>query len=288
MPAGTQPTLPTLTRSGIAAMCLTVLLAVLPSVAGTVDVTKSVVREEYVRATVDHVIVVVRDLEEAARRAQDAGFSTKPGRLHANGLHNLHVEFADGTELEFMSLVKLPTDDISRRYQAFLNQGEGPVYLALRTDRIKAVYEAATRLGFSAMEYDYPAWKYLVLSDDSGLSQVFFIQYKVQNDNSGVEHPNRAVGTKMVSVSLGQDASARLKSLLSSAGTSAALEYSTSGQGIQLQAGPQDFAISGVTLCTSTGSGNDEQAGGQLYGLLVEFSSCELTSAPDGGEGRQP
>jgi hypothetical protein len=78
----------------------------------------------------DHIPIVVRDLERAAADFEALGFVLKPGRPHANGLRNLHAKFRDGTELELIS-PGTPTDDLSRRYVDWLRQGDGPVSLGL-------------------------------------------------------------------------------------------------------------------------------------------------------------
>lgn len=48
----------------------------------------------------DHINIAVVDLEAAAERYRDLGFSLKPGARHTNGIRNRHVKFPDGTELE--------------------------------------------------------------------------------------------------------------------------------------------------------------------------------------------
>ena len=78
----------------------------------------------------DHIPIVVRDLEQAKTDFEALGFMLKPGRPHANSLRNLHAKFSDGTELELIS-PSTPTDDLSHRYVDWLKQGEGPVALGL-------------------------------------------------------------------------------------------------------------------------------------------------------------
>jgi hypothetical protein len=78
----------------------------------------------------DHLPIVVRDLDRAAADFTALGFVLKPGRPHADGLRNVHAKFADGTELELIS-PGAPVDDLSRRYVDWLRQGDGPVSLGL-------------------------------------------------------------------------------------------------------------------------------------------------------------
>lgn len=78
----------------------------------------------------DHVPIVVRDLDRAKADLEALGFSLKPGRAHRNGLRNAHAKFADGTEIELIS----PTaavDDLSSTYIDWLKEGDGPISFGL-------------------------------------------------------------------------------------------------------------------------------------------------------------
>ena len=81
---------------------------------------------------IDHVNVAVADLEAAGTRYRALGFALKPGRPHENGIRNLHAKFPDGTEIE---LITAPSgvDSLTRKYRAFLKEGEAPAFLALFT-----------------------------------------------------------------------------------------------------------------------------------------------------------
>ncbi len=78
----------------------------------------------------DHIPVVVRDLDGAEADFQAMGFSIKPGRFHANGIRNAHVKFPDGTEIELITASNA-TDALTREYRAKMKRGEGPVYFGL-------------------------------------------------------------------------------------------------------------------------------------------------------------
>ncbi len=86
----------------------------------------------------DHVPVAVSDLDAAARSYRRLGFTLKPGRVHEDGIRNLHAKFSDGTELE---LITAPSavDDTTRAYVALLAAGEGPAYLGLYAPDLDAL-----------------------------------------------------------------------------------------------------------------------------------------------------
>lgn len=60
--------------------------------------------------TLDHLVILVSDLDQAVADYQALGFAVTPGGTHADGLtHNALVVFADGTYLELIAFVD-PTD----------------------------------------------------------------------------------------------------------------------------------------------------------------------------------
>ena len=75
----------------------------------------------------DHVMVAVRNLPEAAERYKMLGFSLKPGQPHANGIANQHVKFPDGSELELIT-APAPVDEMTTNYLSHLRDGDGPAY----------------------------------------------------------------------------------------------------------------------------------------------------------------
>lgn len=62
---------------------------------------------------IDHIPLVVHDLEDVAAAYRRLGFTFKPGRVHADGIRNVHVKFANGTGIELITAVA-PTDDLPR------------------------------------------------------------------------------------------------------------------------------------------------------------------------------
>jgi catechol 2,3-dioxygenase-like lactoylglutathione lyase family enzyme len=78
----------------------------------------------------DHIIILVNDLEVAASRYQAMGFALKPGRPHDNGIRNQHVKFEDGTELELLTAQE-SKDQLTAQYRKLLAQGDGPAHVVL-------------------------------------------------------------------------------------------------------------------------------------------------------------
>jgi len=78
----------------------------------------------------DHIPVVVADLEKAEADFRAMGFAIKPGRVHPDGIRNVHVKFPDGTEIELIT-APAAVDALTAEYRAKLRTGEGPVYFGL-------------------------------------------------------------------------------------------------------------------------------------------------------------
>ncbi len=53
---------------------------------------------------IDHIAIVVDDLDAASRAFEAAGFRVTPGGSHPAGTHNVLIPFADGTYLELIAI----------------------------------------------------------------------------------------------------------------------------------------------------------------------------------------
>jgi len=96
---------------------------------------------------VDHIPVVVADLERAEADFYAMGFSLKPGRTHTDGIRNAHVKFPDSTEIELIT-APAAVDALTAEYRAKLRDGEGPVYFGLYAPDRVALAAKLGALGF--------------------------------------------------------------------------------------------------------------------------------------------
>ena len=105
--------------------------------------------DRHLRA-IDHVLVAVRELEEAAERWRALGFTlTPPGRHPQWGTANRCIMFEDG----YIELLAFSGEGPRNRpeLERFLaTRGEGIFGLALASDDAQATAEAWRSLGFSA------------------------------------------------------------------------------------------------------------------------------------------
>ena len=95
----------------------------------------------------DHIPVVVADLEKAQAAYRALGFAIKPGRHHDDGITNAHVKFADGTEVELITPPAVASDALTTEYRRRLSSGEGPVYHGLYAPDLDALRRRLTVLG---------------------------------------------------------------------------------------------------------------------------------------------
>lgn len=80
---------------------------------------------------IDHIVIVVRDLDEAIKNYTDLGFTVVPGGRHPIGTHNALIAFEDGAYIELIAFYEGNTD---HRWWAPLQRGGGLVDFCLQTD----------------------------------------------------------------------------------------------------------------------------------------------------------
>lgn len=100
---------------------------------------------------IDHIPVVVANLEKTEVDFRRMGFAIKPGRPHADGIHNAHVKFPDGTEIELIT-APAAVDALTTEYVEKIKNSEGPIYFGLYApDRTSLAAKLRTS-GFPAQD----------------------------------------------------------------------------------------------------------------------------------------
>lgn len=86
----------------------------------------------------DHVVILVRDLDDAERRLVRLGFSPTPRGFHSAHMAtaNTTVVFDDDTYVELLGVVRSTAHN--RAMRRALDAGEGPFALAFKTDDARA------------------------------------------------------------------------------------------------------------------------------------------------------
>ncbi len=93
---------------------------------------------------IDHVAIVVEELESAIASYSRAGFTVVRGGKHPIGTHNALIAFADGSYLELIAFLK---QNSGHPWQRALEKGSGIVDFCMSTDDLGADVEAMRRAG---------------------------------------------------------------------------------------------------------------------------------------------
>ena len=93
---------------------------------------------------IDHVVIVVRELESAIASFTSAGFTVVRGGKHPIGTHNALIAFADGSYIELIAFVRAVP---GHPWQVALDKGGGIIDFCMRTDDLAAAVEALRSAG---------------------------------------------------------------------------------------------------------------------------------------------
>jgi catechol 2,3-dioxygenase-like lactoylglutathione lyase family enzyme len=93
---------------------------------------------------IDHVVIVVAELESAIASFTSAGFTVVRGGTHPIGTHNALIAFADGSYLELIAFLK---PDTRHPWQMALDKGGGIIDFCMRTDNLAADVESMRAAG---------------------------------------------------------------------------------------------------------------------------------------------
>ena len=83
---------------------------------------------------IDHLVIVVQDLDQAAKDYERLGFTVVPGGKHPVGSHNALISFADGSYIEIIAFYREAPD---HRWWNPLQQGERLVDYCMQTDDLR-------------------------------------------------------------------------------------------------------------------------------------------------------
>ena len=83
---------------------------------------------------IDHIVIVVNDLERAAKDYEQLGFTVVPGGKHPVGSHNVLISLADGSYIEIIAFYR---EALDHRWWDPLQQGERLVDFCMQTDDLQ-------------------------------------------------------------------------------------------------------------------------------------------------------
>jgi len=161
---------------------------------------------------IDHVAIVVNELDSAIAGYSRAGFTVVRGGKHPIGTHNALIAFADGTYLELIAFLK---PDSGHPWQKALEKGSGIVDFCMSTDDLAADVDAMRRAGAkigdpSPLTRDRPdgfhlSWVLAIPEPPFNGQLPFLIKddtprdERVPRDRS---HPNGATGIRTLTIAV--------------------------------------------------------------------------------------
>jgi catechol 2,3-dioxygenase-like lactoylglutathione lyase family enzyme len=102
---------------------------------------------------IDHIVIVVRDLEAAKRDYERVGFTVVPGGRHPVGTYNALIALADGSYIELIAFYQ---ENREHRWWGPLQKGEGLVDFCMQTDDL--LDDAETMRGAGIRMNDPQPW----------------------------------------------------------------------------------------------------------------------------------
>ncbi len=100
---------------------------------------------------IDHIVIMVSDLDSAARQWGGIGFTVIPGGKHPRGTHNALVAIEDGTYLELIAFWEPEYD--AHKWHRFQSTGAGLIDHALGSDELAREVDVLRERG---IDYDGP------------------------------------------------------------------------------------------------------------------------------------
>ncbi|MFQ5903066.1 MAG: VOC family protein, partial [Candidatus Binatia bacterium] len=82
---------------------------------------------------IDHIVIVLRDLEAAVKSYERLGFTVVPGGRHPIGTYNALISLADGAYIELIAFYE---GNPNHRWWAPLQRGGGLVDFCMQTDNL--------------------------------------------------------------------------------------------------------------------------------------------------------
>jgi len=201
---------------------------------------------------IDHLVIVVKDLDQAARDYQQLGFTVLPGGQHPVGSHNVLISFADVSYLEIIAFYR---EAIDHRWWDPLQKGERLVDFCFQTDDLrgdtKKLQDAAVAINnpvpWSRKRPDGYELKWLLsLATGSHRGVAPFLIEDVTPRSERIpqqfDHANQITGIEKVTVAVGELAQVGkwYSALLGVIGEPFA-DTDLGADGLRFQVGPHSF-----------------------------------------------
>jgi Glyoxalase-like domain len=163
---------------------------------------------------IDHIVIVVNDLDQAATDYEQLGFTVVSGGKHPVGSHNALISLADGSYIEIIAFYR---EALDHRWWDPLQKGERLVDFCMQTDDLRGDTLKLRAAGVAINDpvpwsrtrpdgYELKWLLSLAQGSHRGLAP-FLIQDVTPREErvpQKFDHKNRATGTGTVTVAVGE------------------------------------------------------------------------------------
>ena len=163
---------------------------------------------------IDHIVIVVNNLEQAAKDYEQLGFTVVPGGKHPMGSHNVLISLVDGSYVEIIAFYR---EALDHRWWDPLQKGERLIDFCMQTDDLKGDTGKLRAAGVAINDpvpwsrtrpdgYELKWLLSLAQGSDRGVAP-FLIQDVTQREEripQIFDHKNGATGIDTLTVAVGE------------------------------------------------------------------------------------
>jgi Glyoxalase-like domain len=163
---------------------------------------------------IDHIVIVVNNLEQAAKDYEQLGFTVVPGGKHPVGSHNVLISLVDGSYVEIIAFYR---EALDHRWWDPLQKGERLIDFCMQTDDLKGDTGKLRAAGVAINDpvpwsrtrpdgYELKWLLSLAQGSDRGVAP-FLIQDVTQREEripQIFDHKNGATGIDTLTVAVGE------------------------------------------------------------------------------------
>jgi len=201
---------------------------------------------------IDHIVIVVKDLAQAATDYERLGFTIVPGGQHPVGSHNVLIAFADGSYLEVIAFYR---EAVDHRWWEPLNKGERFVDFCFQTDDLRGDTKKLQAAGVAINDpvpwsrkrpdgYELRWLLSLATGSHRGVAPFLIEDVTPRSERIPPQfhHRNGVTGIDKVTVAVGELGQIEkwYSSLLEKSGTAIAVD-DLGAEGLRFEAGPHVF-----------------------------------------------
>ena len=240
----------------------------------------------------DHVVILVTDLDEAIESYTRLGFTVVPGGRHNVATQNALIAFRDGSYIE---LIAFWEDAPQHRWHRYLQLGGGLVDYCMRTSDLTGDAAALRKAGIAMSEAQAMSrlrpdgysveWRLSLATETQGVSPFFIedLTPRAERVPRQIRHANGVTGISTITIAVRDlDVAGRLAPLLGasslvgdSGGQGAGVRYVNGGYTL-------DFVLPGDG--EEVGSFLSGRGGGGVFALSLLTPGPEATLEPSQAE----